>query len=387
MALDRAGLAQLLERLADGRRLLGPTVRDGAIVIDEIDGVDDLPSGWGDEQEPGKYRLVHRDDDALFGYVVGPHSWKAELFPARALLFRATQDTTEGFVVEPAAEAEPMTFLGVRPCDLRAIDVQHHVFVSDDHPDPTYRDRQAAATVVAVQCTDPAATCFCTSMGGSPRATEGFDLALTEILDGGHRFVVEVGSARGAELIAGLSGRPANASDIAEAHARTDEAAARITRRVDTDGLPARLAATLDHPRWDDVAERCLTCANCTMVCPTCFCSTVEDTTDLTGEHAERWRSWDSCFSLEHSHLHGGPVRSSGASRYRQWLTHKFGTWHDQFGESGCVGCGRCLTWCPVGIDVTEELAALAVPAAPAIEDAFPLDLGTTPVTIRTEDT
>jgi sulfhydrogenase subunit beta (sulfur reductase) len=196
-------------------------------------------------------------------------------------------------------------------------------------------------------------------MGTGPRADSGFDLALTEILDGGHRFVLEIGSEAGRALLSEVPHTPASPTDVEVALRRSEEAAARIERRVDTDGLPARLAATLEHPQWDDVAERCLTCANCTMVCPTCFCSTVEDTTDLTGDHAERWRRWDSCFTLEHSYVHGGPVRSSTRSRYRQWLTHKFGTWHDQFGVSGCTGCGRCIAWCPVGIDVTAELAAL----------------------------
>jgi ferredoxin len=114
------------------------------------------------------------------------------------------------------------------------------------------------------------------------------------------------------------------------------------------------------HPRWDDVAERCVTCGNCTMVCPTCFCFSVTDTSSLTGEDPERHRSWDSCFTMDHSYLHGGSVRVSGRSRYRQWMTHKLATWHDQFGTSGCVGCGRCITWCPAGIDITEEVAAIA---------------------------
>ena len=359
VVIDLDGLAALLEVLGrDGRVVLGPTVRDGAIVIDEVDGVADLPAGWGDEQAPGSYRLVRRDDDALFGHVVGPHSWKAELFPPRTLLVRSTR-SEDGFTVETPDTRRTAAFVGVRPCDLRAIETQDLVFDHTVHPDPTYQARRADAVVVAVQCTDPAATCFCTSMGTGPRADSGFDLALTEILDDGHRFVVEIGSEAGRALLAEVPHTPASPTDVEVALRRSEQAAARIERRVDTDGLPARLAATLEHPQWDDVAERCLTCANCTMVCPTCFCSTVEDTTDLTGDHAERWRRWDSCFTLDHSYLHGGSVRSSTQSRYRQWLTHKFGTWHDQFGVSGCTGCGRCIAWCPVGIDVTAELAAL----------------------------
>ena len=353
----------------DGRTVLGPTVRDGAIVIDELDSAADLPAGWGDEQGPGSYRLVRRDDEARFGHVVGPHSWKSELFPPRTLLVHSTR-TADGFTVEPPDNRRPAAFVGVRPCDLRAIETQDLVFDDTDHPDPTYRNRRADAVVVAVQCTDPAATCFCTSMGTGPRSTSGFDLALTEILDGGHRFVIEIGSETGRELIATVPHTEATAIDLEIAQARSDDAAAHIVRRVDTDGLPARLAATLEHPQWDNVAERCLTCANCTMVCPTCFCSAVEDRTDLTGDHAERWRRWDSCFTLDHSYMNGASVRSSSGSRYRQWLTHKFGTWHDQFGVSGCTGCGRCIAWCPVGIDVTEELSALA--SDPASEGTVP---------------
>jgi sulfhydrogenase subunit beta (sulfur reductase) len=130
-------------------------------------------------------------------------------------------------------------------------------------------------------------------------------------------------------------------------------------RRLDTDGIRDLLRETLEHPRWDEVAGRCLTCGNCTLVCPTCFCTAVEDGNDLTGERAERSRVWDSCFSIDYSYIHGGSIRQSPKGRYRQWLTHKLGTWHDQFGSSGCVGCGRCITWCPVGIDITEEVAAI----------------------------
>ena len=214
--------------------------------------------------------------------------------------------------------------------------------------------------VVAVQCGQAGGTCFCVSMNTGPVADGGFDLALTEVIDGGeHYFAVEVGSERGAEVLTDVPHREALDTDrnaAAAVHART---AASMGRELDTTGIKELLYRNYEHPRWDEVADRCLTCGNCTMVCPTCFCSAVEDETDLSGEEAERWRVWDTCFSVDYSHIHGGSIRPSGRSRYRQWMTHKLGTWHDQFGSSGCVGCGRCITWCPVGIDITEEVAAI----------------------------
>jgi ferredoxin len=237
--------------------------------------------------------------------------------------------------------------------------IQDRVFIGGAYVDGDYAARRDDAFVVAVNCFEPGGTCFCVSMGTGPKAEAGYDLALTEILDGDHRFLVEVGSDRGAEILSGIPHRPADETDVDAAGLAVTGAAERMGRSVEVGDLRDLLATTLEHPRWDEVAERCLTCGNCTLVCPTCFCSAVEDVTELTGTESERFRSWDTCFSLHHSYIHGGDIRPSGRSRYRQWLTHKFGTWHDQFGSSGCVGCGRCITWCPVGIDVTEELTAI----------------------------
>jgi len=187
----------------------------------------------------------------------------------------------------------------------------------------------------------------------------GFDLAMTEqIDDDGHRFLIRAGTDAGREVMDALPTVPADEATSARAAAAVADAALHMGRTMRADA-PGLLAAGRESPHWDDVASRCLTCGNCTMVCPTCFCTSTEDVTDLTGEHAERWRRWESCFDLDFSYLHGGAVRTSGQSRYRQWISHKLGTWHDQFGESGCVGCGRCIVWCPVGIDITQEVDAL----------------------------
>ena len=345
---------------ARGFRVLGPTVREGAIVYDDLGSAGELPIGWTDSQDGGRYRLERREDEARFGYAVGPHSWKQFLFPARLRLWRARRDGDGGFEVEEEpTDDTPLAFVGVRACELHAIDIQDRVFLGGSYADRDYAARRDGAFIVAVNCFEPGGTCFCVSMGTGPRAESGYDLALTEILDGEHRFLVEPGSDRGAEVLGELPRRPAAGEDVRAASAAVEGAALRMGRQLDATDLRGLLERNLEHPRWDDVAERCLTCGNCTMVCPTCFCTSVSDTTDLAGEEAEHVRTWETCFSVDHSYIHGGSIRPSGRSRYRQWLTHKFGTWHDQFGTSGCVGCGRCITWCPVAIDVTEELGAI----------------------------
>ncbi|HEU5001770.1 MAG TPA: 4Fe-4S dicluster domain-containing protein [Actinomycetota bacterium] len=361
-AIDASGLDLLIGALAaDGYQVIGPVVHDGAIVYGEVRGLADLPTGWGDVQEPASYRLRRRDDRAAFGYAVGPHSWKRYLFPPRSLLWRAQHSGDTVVIDEPDPSAAPRyAFLGVRGCELAAIRIQDRVFLGSGTVDPTYAARREPAFIVAVHCSTPAATCFCTSMGTGPAAGEGHDLALAEVVDGDDvTYVVEVGTQRGAAALARVPLRPATpADDLGEA-AMIDAAAAHIERHLAPDGLRELLAAKRDHPRWDDVADRCLACGNCTMVCPTCFCSTVEDTSSLDGSAAERWRRWDTCYALDFTHLPDGSVRNSTRSRYRQWLTHKLGTWIDQFGTSGCVGCGRCISWCPAGIDLTEEIRAL----------------------------
>jgi sulfhydrogenase subunit beta (sulfur reductase) len=356
------GLEGLVEALrAAGYRVVGPTVRDGAIVLDEVSSASELPHGWTATQDAATYRLERRDDESVFGWAVGPHSWKQHLLPSRVRLWRAAapMDGQAPAVEEEAPPDRPLALLGARPCDLHAIAIQDRVLLEGRYVERDYAGRRADAFLVVVNCGVPGGSCFCASMGTGPRAGSGYDLALTEVLEGGHRFVVEVGSARGAEILAALETSPASDEDVAAARAVTDEAVARMGRRVEAAGLPELLAANREHPRFAEVAERCLTCGNCTAVCPTCFCTSVEDVNDLADGSAERWRVWDTCFSIDYSYIHGGSIRRSPRARYRQWLTHKFGTWVDQFGTSGCVGCGRCITWCPVGIDVTEELTAI----------------------------
>jgi ferredoxin len=357
--MTRDGLQILLDELGKrGYRILGPTRRDGAIVYDEISRIEELPQGWTDRQEAGRYRLEKRADGALFGYAVGPQSWKRFLHPPIQRLWQMRREEA-GFSITQDQAAPKTAFLGVRACEISAIAIQDKVFLGGPYRDADYERRKQDNFVIALNCSEAGGTCFCVSMKAGPKAERGFDLALTELLRDDHEFLVEIGSEAGGAVFAQVRARAAQLSDIAAADAVTAETAADMGRTLDTDGIKDLLQKNPQHPRWDAVAERCLTCANCTMVCPTCFCTTVEDHSDLAGDIAWRERKWDSCFTLDFSYLHGGSVRKQARSRYRQWMTHKLASWIDQFGTSGCVGCGRCITWCPVGIDITEEVAAI----------------------------
>lgn len=356
LSLD--GLDALIAALAaDGRQVVGPSRRGDVIDLDEVQSVTDLPTGIADEQAPGRYRLQATDEPLVFSHTVTATSPRRWLHPPHEALVRIRRVDGSFVVDPPPTDDAPLALVGIRPCDVHGIDVADRVArAGGDHRAVA---RRAATFVVAANCTRAGETCFCVSTGTGPEATTGHDLALTEIHDAdGHRFLVDSATDRGAELLARVPSTPATDQDSQAAAAGIEHA--RIQQRaLETEGLHDALLGVLEHPRWDDVADRCLSCGNCTLVCPTCFCTTVEDRTDLLGEWTERSRRWESCFSLDHSHLGEGSVRDTVHHRYRQWLTHKLATWEDQFGESGCVGCGRCITWCPVGIDLTEEVSAL----------------------------
>ena len=342
---------------SEGYTVIGPQVMDKAIVYERLEEGDALPVGWNDEQDNGRYRLHETGSGRLFDYVLGPSSPKTFLYPAQQKLWAAEKQGAGFKLVKDAPQEPPRyAFIGLRPCELAAIGIQDKVFNNPDYADPGYNLRREGAFIVAVNCAMPSGTCFCASMGSGPKATDGFDLALTELPgQPPPGFVVDIGSERGFALLDRVETRTASSQECAAADGVSQAAANGMERRM-TDGVEALLKRNQEHPQWEKVAERCLNCANCTLVCPTCFCTTVEDSTDLTGDHAERWRRWDSCFSVDFSYISGGAIRKEGGSRYRQWMTHKLANWHDQFETSGCVGCGRCITWCPVGIDITEEV-------------------------------
>jgi ferredoxin len=340
-----------------------------------LDSIQQLPIGYLDEQDGGKYRVPTAEGAGYFDYVVGPHSLKSYLFPPRETLLCCRTVDGQWQLETPAVSVQPLAVIGIRSCDLHAIEIQDRVFLSEPYVDPNYAARRNALFVLAVNCRRAAATCFCHSMKTGPAVRAGHDLAFTELTD---HFAVEVGSDVGGQIVAHCEWAPCTMEEITQTREQPDQLRREMQRRqaapapasgdgngwprgryLDTTEIHDLLLKNLEHERWEAVGQRCLACGNCTMVCPTCFCSDVEEVSDLLGQHVRRERSWASCFTAEHSYMNSGTVRKGIAARYRQWLTHKLASWIDQYGVSGCTGCGRCITWCPVGIDLTEEVAAI----------------------------
>jgi ferredoxin len=357
IVLRPQALNRILDFLINDKyRTIGPRIENGAIGLDEIQSVDDLPIGWRDVQTAGTYRLEKSNGNRLFGYVLGPQSWKKYLYPPNVRLWQGRRNKTGFKISSENPTAPPYAFFGVRPCELHAMSILDTVLDSRDFFDPVYALRRKKVFIVAVNCCLPGGNCFCVAMNTGPAAKTGYDIVLTEVQNpDAHFFIAGAGSNRGKKMLAAVGQRKATAEEIKMAEDAIAHATDQMARSVDPSHLRSIFSERFEHPRWNELAKKCLACGNCTLVCPTCFCHTVEDSTSLSGDTTERWRRWDSCFTQDFSYMHGGSVRSSVKSRYRQWLTHKLSTWVEQFGTSGCVGCGRCITWCPVGIDIRQE--------------------------------
>ena len=357
VSIQKPVFNELLTRLQEaGFETIGPRVHDGTLVYDTIEGLDDLPRGYSTEQEAGQFRLVRAGHNRYFEALPGQPSWKQFLFPPRLELL-SMHKNGRGWRIEPAEpDHRNLAFIGVRGCELAAIQVQDRAFIREDFHDPVYQARRERVFILAVDCLHPGRTCFCASMGTGPRPKDGFDLRLTEL---DSVFLITVGSELGRRIMTGLPYEAASAFVMSSAERGIEQAGQNMGRELDTTDLPDLLLENLDDPEWDEVAKRCLSCGNCTQACPTCFCWDATDQLDLTGQTARRFRVWDSCFNPDYSYQTGGNTRPNTRSRYRQWLSHKLGSWVKQYGMFGCVGCGRCITWCPAGIDLTKEIPAL----------------------------
>ena len=340
-----------------GYTCIGPQIHEHAIHYDVFTHVSLLPQGMSEEQQPGSYRLKSGNHNRYFAWANGPQGLKPFVFKPREALWQSVRQEDNGIQFnEQLPEEQKLAIIGTRPCDIAALYIHDKHFLQHGYRDPYYLAHRQDLLLVVVNCTHPAKTCFCASTGDGPSANYGYDLAFTELDDG---FVVYAHTDKGIMITEQLALKEASDKQLASANTAIEQAAVKQTRNLPSKNLQQVFSENLEHSRWDDIANRCLSCGNCTAVCPTCFCHSEVDEQALDGSHSTHFRQWGSCFTQVHSYIHGMTIRSETSLRYRQWMTHKLGTWHEQFGRSGCVGCGRCITWCPVGIDITEEAAII----------------------------
>ncbi len=354
----RTQLQQLINSLVThGYECIGPQIRDGAIVFEPLNTVAQLPEGIQDQQSPGHYRLTPTASNNYFGWANGPQAIKPYLFRPQETLWKASRNH-QGEIAFSSANEEPgpVAIIGVRACDVAAMKLQDQHFLEQQFVDPFYRARREKLLLVAVNCGHPAETCFCHSTGDGPfveqRDAAVVDIILTELEQG---FLAQANTHIGESVLQSLNLQNSTEEQRAEAQ-QIKSNSSQQQRQLPATDIATTLMQRLEHNGWDDIARECLSCGNCTSVCPSCFCHSEDDNVSLDAGKVEHIREWDSCFTAGHSYVHGISIRVDTSQRYRQWLTHKFSSWHQQYGRSGCVGCGRCISWCPAAIDVTESI-------------------------------
>ncbi len=320
---------------------------------DKLVGAYDLYGPVAAKKNQTIFRKIEKAEDLKLDYDSTMTSPRSLIYPARQDLCTIDRKTHQHKTVTQVRAKKRIIF-AIHPCDMHAISILDRTFLGD-FKDFYYGELRRETLTVVLNCSKACAQGFCASMGTGPflQLEQGFDLVLTAK---SKNYLVECGSERGKRLVEKASGlRKARRNDLAEKEDIESRAKKTFAKGLETIGLPDLLMRNLDHPVYERTADRrCLGCTNCTMVCPTCYCYNVEDHTELELRTTTRERHWDSCQELNFARVHEGNFRSSRRARLRQFVTHKLATWLEQYGCFGCVGCGRCMTWCPTGIDLTE---------------------------------
>ena len=294
------------------------------------------------------FKVIKSADEIDFSYTQTLLSPKKCIIPQRELLYSYE---TSGMRVEASIDPVPTVILGVHTCDQHAIRLFDRIF-SHGFTEQHYQSQRENTIIVGLECLQSCGEqSFCRSMGTTSPATDVFDLHMVDL---GDEYCIEIGTARGRQLVGEFRGMfVASDSDFEHRNDVLCHKWANFPYRLDCDvtDLPDLVEASIDSPHWQDLGDVCLACGMCTQVCPSCYCFNIEDKVDLRLRHGSRYRSWDSCQINEFALVAGGHnFREKRAARQRHRFMRKAKYQYDANDMVGCVGCGRCATACLVHI-------------------------------------
>jgi ferredoxin len=330
-SIEKSQIHKFLQTLTEKYKITLPLKKDNLILFQETDSIDKL----------------------TLDFVNSKNAPKAFFFPQSEVLLQFEGPLVARKVVEREEKIEPWILFGVRACDIRSFLILDKLFINEDYVDDYYKRRRDTGIIFGYGCNNPGITCFCSSFEIDPFSTQGADLFFTDI---GDKFLVEIISSKGKEIAQNLS--PATQSEIDKQNEIKEKANSKIKSKIHIEGISEKLNNLFENPIWEEISEKCLGCAVCTYLCPTCHCFDIQDET--IDNKGERVRNWDSCmFPIFTLHGSGHQPRDKKFQRIRQRIMHKFNYYMENFNELACVGCGRCVLNCPVNMDIREIISRI----------------------------
>mgnify|MGYP006295720965 CR=1 FL=1 len=284
-----------------------------------------------------RFKNISNTDQIASDYINSKYSIKKFFLPSKEILFEYNKES-----IKENLDKTKRIFFGIRPCDVHSLLVMDKLMLGDDMEDIYYKSRRNNSVIISVKCNESGENCFCQSLG-TDKLQEGFDILLYE---NGEDYLVEIGSEKGKKIIDQINEK--------EKTSKIPEDCLECDREIPEQQIE-KFKKAFEDPIWEEEVKRCFSCAGCTTTCPTCGCFDVKDDPNLDLETGKRMRLDASCQLKNYTGVAGGHVfREDRAKRFKHRYYHKFKYFPEQYDKYMCIGCGRCISNCPAGIDLVE---------------------------------